>query len=94
MPTAPPTMVSQLVAHLVITPTAVIYAAVPHAAVHPPPYTPIHSVPHAHTHPAPFLQHIMVIVTSRIRKTYDIDNKVYQHAFFLKKSADITDKIS
>ena len=87
-------MVSQLVAHLVNTSTAVIYAPVPHAEVHPPPYTPIHSAPHAHTHPAPFLQHIMVIVTSRIRKTYDIDNKIYQDALFLKKSADIADKIS
>ena len=54
----------------------------------------IHSAPHAQPHHSLFHQHIIVIVTSRIRITYDIDNKVYQHALFLKKSADITDKIS
>ena len=49
-----PTIVSHLVAHLVITPTAVIYAAVTHAAVQPPPYTLYTLCPPCSTPSCPF----------------------------------------
>merc|ERR1740137_352695 len=47
-------MVSKLVASLLIIPAAVIWAAGPHAAVHPAPYAPIHPAPYAPVHPAPY----------------------------------------
>merc|ERR1740137_452220 len=47
-------MVSKLVASLLIIPAAVIWAAGPHAAVHPAPYVPIHPAPYAPVHPAPY----------------------------------------
>merc|ERR1719419_963761 len=51
---SPRTMVSKLVASLVIIPAAVIWAAGPHAAVHPAPYAPVHPAPYAPAHPAPY----------------------------------------
>eukprot|EP00090_Calanus_glacialis_P016906 TRINITY_DN2645_c0_g1_i1.p1 TRINITY_DN2645_c0_g1~~TRINITY_DN2645_c0_g1_i1.p1 ORF type:complete len:253 (-),score=57.85 TRINITY_DN2645_c0_g1_i1:265-1023(-) len=47
-------MVSKLVASLLIIPAAVIWAAGPHAAVHPAPYAPVHPAPYAPAHPAPY----------------------------------------
>merc|ERR1712189_123758 len=51
---SPRTMVSKLVACLLIIPAAVIWAAGPHAAVHPAPYAPVHPAPYAPAHPAPY----------------------------------------
>merc|ERR1719145_414349 len=87
-------MVSKLVASLVIIPAAVIWAAGPHAAVHPAPYAPAH---HGYCDPkAPPKcaegSDLPYCIVDKEYPAYDIANKISQDALFLKKYADIADQ--
>merc|ERR1712223_1418301 len=95
------TMVSKLVASLLIVP-AVIWAAGP--AIHPAPYAPVHPAPYAPAPPhhgycdpkAPPKcaegSDLPYCIVDEEYPAYDIANKISQDALFLKKYADVADQ--
>merc|ERR1712055_950170 len=98
----PRTMVSKLVASLLIIPAAVIWAALPHAPIHPAPYAPVHPAPYAPEHhgycdpkaPPKCAEgsDLPYCVIDEEYPAYDIANKISQDALFLKKYADVADQ--